>query len=64
MIRDLICRGIGFAPGSVKFMPTLGFSIGAIAAVLKRVNRDIAAIRNRQMLIRFRRHSQHRWRRR
>lgn len=26
MIRDIICMGVGFNPGSVKFMPTLGFN--------------------------------------
>ena len=29
MIKNIICRGIGFTPGSVKFIPTAGFSIGA-----------------------------------
>ncbi len=24
-IKDIICRGVGFIPGSVKFMPTHGF---------------------------------------
>lgn len=28
-IKNIICRGIGFSPGSVKFMPTFGFSVGA-----------------------------------
>ena len=29
MIKDLIARGIGFTPGSVKFIVTLGLSINA-----------------------------------
>lgn len=29
-IKNIIAQGIGFTPGSVKFMPTLGFSIGAV----------------------------------
>lgn len=28
-IKNIIARGIGFSPGSVKFIPTLGFS-GAV----------------------------------
>lgn len=28
MIANIIARGIGFSPGAVKFIPTLGFSIG------------------------------------
>jgi hypothetical protein len=27
-IKNIIAQGIGFSPGSVKFIPTLGFSIG------------------------------------
>lgn len=29
MIKFIIAQGIGFSPGSVKYMPTLGFSSGA-----------------------------------
>ena len=25
MIKFIICQGIGFSPGSVKYIPTLGF---------------------------------------
>ena len=34
-IKNIIAKGIGFTPGSVKFIPTHGFSIGAapVAAV-------------------------------
>lgn len=32
-IKNIIAMGIGFSPGSVKFIPTLGFSIGAAAAI-------------------------------
>ena len=32
-IKNLIARGVGFSPGSVKFIPTLGFGIGAVAAI-------------------------------
>ncbi|GAG15576.1 unnamed protein product, partial [marine sediment metagenome] len=28
-IKNLIAGGVGFNPGSVKFIPTLGFSIGS-----------------------------------
>jgi len=28
-IKNLIARGIGFSPGSLSYIPTLGFSIGA-----------------------------------
>lgn len=28
-IKNIIAMGIGFAPGSIKYMPTLGFSIGS-----------------------------------
>ena len=27
-IKNIIAQGIGFSPGSVKFLPTLGFTIG------------------------------------
>lgn len=30
MIKFIIARGIGFAPGSVSYIPTLGFSIGEV----------------------------------
>lgn len=33
MIKDLIARGIGFSPGSVKFIPTLGLSPGSAQAI-------------------------------
>lgn len=29
MIKFLMAQGIGFSPGSVKYMPTLGFVSGA-----------------------------------
>lgn len=32
-IKDIICSGIGFNPGSVKFIPTRGFISGAEAAI-------------------------------
>ncbi len=32
-IKNLIARGIGFSPGSVKFMPTLGLSPVSVVAV-------------------------------
>lgn len=32
-IKNLIGRGIGFLPGSVKFIVTHGLSIGEVAAV-------------------------------
>jgi hypothetical protein len=32
-IKNIICQGVGFSPGSVKFMPTLGFTPAAAAAV-------------------------------
>ncbi len=34
-IKNIIAMGIGFAPGSVKFMPTLGFSISAVTVPTK-----------------------------
>ena len=33
MIKFIIARGIGFAPGSVKYIPTLRFSFSAAPAV-------------------------------
>jgi len=33
MIKFLICRGIGFSPGSVKYIPTMGFA-SAVAVVI------------------------------
>ena len=30
MIKFILTQGIGFTPGSVKYMPTLGFSMGAV----------------------------------
>lgn len=27
-IKNIICRGIGFSPGSISYIPTLGFSVG------------------------------------
>ena len=30
-IKNIIAQGIGFSPGSVKFIPTLGFAIGVTA---------------------------------
>ena len=27
-IKNIIAQGIGFTPGSIKFIPTLGFTIG------------------------------------
>ncbi len=33
-IKNIIARGIGFSPASVKFIVTLGFSIGAAAVAL------------------------------
>lgn len=30
MIKFIIAMGAGFSPGSVKYFPTLGFSIGAV----------------------------------
>ncbi len=32
-IKNIIAAGIGFSPGSVKFIVTLGFGIGAVAAI-------------------------------
>lgn len=32
-IKDIIAQGIGFNPGSVKFIPTLGFSSSGAAPV-------------------------------
>lgn len=32
-IKNIIAGGIGFSPGSTKFIPTLGFSIGAVVAI-------------------------------
>ncbi len=29
MIKFILCQGIGFNPGSVKYLPTLGFVAGA-----------------------------------
>ena len=33
MIKFIIAQGIGFSPGSVKYMPTLGFVSGTPPAV-------------------------------
>lgn len=33
-IENIIARGIGFSPGSTKFIPTHGFSIGIAALTL------------------------------
>lgn len=32
-IKNLIARGVGFAPGSISYIPTLGFSIGAAVVI-------------------------------
>ena len=29
-VKNIIAKGIGFSPGSVKFIPTHGFSIGVV----------------------------------
>ncbi len=31
-IEDIIAKGIGFSPGSVKFIPTHGFATAAVVA--------------------------------
>ena len=28
--KNIIAKGIGFSPGSIKFIPTHGFSIGSV----------------------------------
>lgn len=33
-IKNIIAQGIGFVPGSVRFMPTLGFTVGTEAPVV------------------------------
>ena len=33
MIKFILTQGIGFTPGSIKYIPTLGFSIGAEVVV-------------------------------
>lgn len=33
MIKFIIAQGIGFSPGSVKWIPTLGFSIGSAIVI-------------------------------
>ena len=33
MIKFILTRGIGFTPGSVKYIPTLGFATGAAPIV-------------------------------
>lgn len=49
MIKHLIARGIGFSPGSVKFVPTLGLGIGE--AIAPYMGRQMTAIdRTRTML--------------
>jgi len=49
-IKNIICHGIGFSPGSVKFMPTYGFLAGAAAVVIRRVSENIAAIRQQRRI--------------
>jgi len=39
MIKFILAQGIGFSPGSVKYVPTLGFSIGGAVAVTQRRRR-------------------------
>ena len=36
-IKNIIAQGIGFTPGSVKFIPTLGFSVSALALAPNKV---------------------------
>jgi hypothetical protein len=36
MPKFILCQGLGFSPGSVKYVPTLGFSTGAAATVTGR----------------------------
>ena len=31
-IKNIIAKGIGFSPGSIKYIPTHGFSIGSVVA--------------------------------
>lgn len=46
-IKNLIARGVGFTPGSISYIPTLGFSIGTavvIHAPLKYTTFELAGI--------------------
>lgn len=52
-IKHIICQGIGFSPGSIKFMPTLGFN-QLVIVIYRRVTENIAAIRQ-QRRIKYRR---------
>ena len=42
-IKNIIGMGIGFSPGSVKFIPTLGFTVGAASLVVPDPYRPRAA---------------------
>ena len=37
MIKNIIKRGIGFNPGSVKYIPTYGFNISALIASVNEI---------------------------
>jgi len=52
-IKHIICHGIGFTPGSVKYMPTFGFLAGIL---LVRRHNNIAAIRQQRRLKHWRRY--------
>ena len=34
MIKNIIAQGIGFSPATLKWIPTLGFSIGAAIIIV------------------------------
>lgn len=39
-VKFILTQGIGFSPGSIKYIPTLGFSAGAAVAVLWTIDTD------------------------
>ena len=48
-IKNIIAQGIGFSPGTLKWIPTHGFCIGAAAVGNPRVLRTSAVVQ-RQLL--------------
>lgn len=48
-IKNIIARGIGFSPGSVKFIPTHGFASGVVPAgggIIDRIQTYLAGAAN------------------
>lgn len=39
MVKFIVCQGLGFSPGSVKYVPTLGFSSSDAPVVTPRRRR-------------------------